>query len=73
MFDHPTIDAIATYLEHVLLAERGGSGTRPDTASGRDASSLDGAAARATDAQAIAELSDGEVEALLLQKLAEIQ
>jgi len=78
VFDHPSINAIAAHLEQVVLAERGMPGGSPEDGSGRDAADSGEAAARPTEAQttdadAIAELSDSEVEALLLQKLAEIQ
>jgi len=57
-FDHPTIAAIATYLEQVL------AGRAPATPEpGEDAPAT----------SALSDLSEDEVEAALLDKLAEIE
>jgi SAM-dependent methyltransferase/acyl carrier protein len=66
VFDHPTIAAIATYLEPMLggavpaEAVEPGAEARPE-------------ARTALEAADVAELSDDEVEAMLLSKLAEIE
>jgi acyl transferase domain-containing protein/NADPH:quinone reductase-like Zn-dependent oxidoreductase/acyl carrier protein/SAM-dependent methyltransferase len=66
MFDHPTIDAIASYLAQQL--------TRGAAAGALTAVSVPAAAASAgaLSAADLAELSDSDVEALLIQKLGTI-
>jgi len=59
MFDYPTIEAIARYLRRQILG--------PEAAAPEMPSSADADHARA--AARIAELSDEEAEALLIQKL----
>ena len=64
VFDHPTVAAIATYLERLL----GGPG-EPDAPA-----PVDRAEPRPTlEAAAVAELSEDEVEAMLLSRLAEME
>jgi hypothetical protein len=59
IFDHPTIAAIARFLERLVLPEPVAA---PSTATARPETP-------ATDEATIAELSDDEVEALLLKRL----
>jgi acyl transferase domain-containing protein len=61
VFDHPNVIAIATYLERILYAD-GPVAAVATPAAPEDSQTI----------EAIADLPDEEVEALLLQKLAEI-
>jgi SAM-dependent methyltransferase len=63
VFDHPNVTAIATHLENVLF------GGRPVTV---DEALMTLSEPESATVEAIAELSDSEVEVLLLKKLAEI-
>jgi Phosphopantetheine attachment site len=69
VFDHPTIAAVATYLDGVLRA-----GDGDDTAGGAPATTSAALpAAAGLDEGAVAQLSDDEVEAMLLRRLEEIE
>ncbi len=74
VFDHPTIEALAVYLEPLLDvdgAEAGGEHDRPAATS--DDTITAGGARVLLDEAALAGLTDEEVEATLLRKLAEIE
>ncbi len=74
VFDHPTIEAMARFLDRELVARHGNGGRRTPADSGRE--QLPGAAANnGNDRVApwqIADLPDEEVEAMLLRKLEEL-
>jgi acyl transferase domain-containing protein len=66
VFDHPTISAIATLLETLL------AGPAPAVESGT-VNGADPGPRPTLDASTVAELSDAEVEAMLLTRLAEVE
>jgi SAM-dependent methyltransferase len=73
VFDHPTIDAIAVHLEPMLDAGDADTGGEIDSDVG-SADTIAGSGARAPlDEATLAGLTDEEVEATLLRKLAEIE
>lgn len=65
VFDHPTIAAVATYL--LTIVDRSTSEVEPESDPG------DAASPTETVVDRIGELSDDEAEAILLQKLAELE
>ena len=70
VFDHPTIAAIATYLERMLAAEDAGAVTEVGVP---EVPAVPAAGSDHLDAGDVAELTDDEAEAMLLRKLAEIE
>jgi acyl transferase domain-containing protein/trans-aconitate methyltransferase/acyl carrier protein len=69
-FDYPTIDAVAGFLDRELAASRDGArhdGSNGDGRSGGDGTN--GQSRKRSSPDAIADLSDDEVEAMLLRKL----
>jgi hypothetical protein len=72
VFDHPTIDAVSSYLEPLLPGAAIAAGAADEPRAGRRGAS-DADARQALGEAAVAELSADEVEAALLRKLAEIE
>lgn len=78
VFDHPSIAAIAAYLEKMLDVRTVADGTLPQNddqataafANGPASSPTHSPASTPTDADVLAAPSDAEVEAMLLKKLA---
>jgi hypothetical protein len=83
VFDHPNVAALATYLERVLVSD--GLLAGDDGGHAADAAAGDGpggpptgdrrndaSAPSAPSTEAVADMSDDEVEALLLKKLSEM-
>jgi hypothetical protein len=66
VFDHPNIAAIATYVERVMVTDGLLDGDEPDD------HVADAVASMPADHDAVIDMTDDEVEALLVKKLSEM-